>query len=208
MIFTCPQCATRYSRDAQPISADGQDVRCIKCGHTWRQSAAQKGPALGLARVPYSGSKDAVQPHGSDRDLRRPARTEPSATRPRRRIPLIPTWILVVLAAAAAWGLSQERSATPQNGAINFGAVAYSRKMHDGRPVLVVRGSIVNSGSQAQPVPQVEAVLADASGRPVDRWSFQPDTRQLAAGQEARFRTWRVKPPETAQSLALHLKRR
>jgi hypothetical protein len=113
-----------------------------------------------------------------------------------------------VLAAAAAWGLSQERSGTPQNGAINFGAVAYSRQMHDGRSVLVVRGSIVNSGSQAQPVPQVEAVLADASGRPVDRWSFQPDTRQLAAGEEARFRTWRVKPPETAQSLALHLKRR
>ena len=96
----------------------------------------------------------------------------------------------------------------PQNGAINFGAVAYSREMHDGRPVLVVRGSIVNSGSQAQSVPQAEAVLAAAGGRPVDRWWFQPGVRQLAPGEEARFSTWRIDPPETAQSLALHLKRR
>ena len=207
MILRCPQCATRYSLEAKAILPDGQEVRCAKCGYTWHQSVAEES-AAGLASMPSSGSNEGVQQHGSDRDLERPAYRKSPPNRTQRKIPLVPTWILVVLAAAAAWGVAQERSAAPQPNAINFGAVAYRREMHNGRPVLIVRGSIVNSGPRDQSVPQVEAVLADASGQPLDRWTFRPEVRRLRAGEEARFRTWRVKPPETAQSLALHLKGR
>jgi len=204
MILTCPQCATRYPLEAKPVPPEGQKVRCAKCGRRWHQTAAGDEPAAGLAGTPLSGLKNDVPKHRSDRTLESympPERTP-------RKIPLVPTWILVVLAAAGAWGLTRERSATLRDGPINFGAVAYSRDMRDGRPVLIVRGSIVNSGSRAQSVPEVEAVLADAYGRPVAQWTFQPDPRQLAAGEEASFSTEKLKPPESAQSLALHLKRR
>ena len=44
MILTCPSCATQYVVKDGAIPANGRQVRCAACGHSWRQEA--DAPAL------------------------------------------------------------------------------------------------------------------------------------------------------------------
>ena len=39
MILTCPSCATQYVVKDGAIPANGRQVRCAACGHSWRQEA-------------------------------------------------------------------------------------------------------------------------------------------------------------------------
>lgn len=37
MILTCPQCAARFSLEAELLAPNGRKVRCAACKHTWHQ---------------------------------------------------------------------------------------------------------------------------------------------------------------------------
>jgi Protein of unknown function (DUF3426) len=54
---------------------------------------------------------------------------------------------------------------------------------------LLIQGVVINSSSQPQMVPTMQASLEDQAGQEVRRWVFEPPVKQLAPGQRANFRT-------------------
>ena len=49
MILTCPACQTRYEADAAKFPPQGRDVRCARCGNTWRQAPPEPEPEVFFA---------------------------------------------------------------------------------------------------------------------------------------------------------------
>jgi predicted Zn finger-like uncharacterized protein len=81
--------------------------------------------------------------------------------------------------------------------------VTRTRRLVDGRSLLVIEGRVFNTTAQTRQLPPLEVALFDAAGDEVARWRVQTDQRTLAAGQSAGFETRRENPPETAREFAL-----
>jgi hypothetical protein len=66
---------------------------------------------------------------------------------------------------------------------------------------LLIQGVVINSSSQPQTVPMMQASLEDKAGQEVRRWAFEPPVRQLAPGERAKFKT-EVRPVPTGVARA------
>lgn len=54
---------------------------------------------------------------------------------------------------------------------------------------LLIQGVVINSSSQPQMVPTMQASLENQAGQEVRRWVFAPPVKQLGPGERANFRT-------------------
>ena len=54
---------------------------------------------------------------------------------------------------------------------------------------LFIQGIVINSSSQPQMVPTMQASLEDEAGQEVRRWMFDPPVHQLGPGERANFKT-------------------
>ncbi|WP_157937725.1 zinc-ribbon domain-containing protein [Oceaniglobus roseus] len=78
MRLTCPNCAAQYEVDASMIPAEGRDVQCSACGHTWFQAAEAAKDSV--AETP-AASPDDFDDYEEDEPLA-PATAAAEATRP------------------------------------------------------------------------------------------------------------------------------
>jgi predicted Zn finger-like uncharacterized protein len=81
--------------------------------------------------------------------------------------------------------------------------VTRTRRLVDGRSLLVIEGRVFNTTAQPRQLPPLEVTLFDAAGDEVARWRVQTDQRTLEGGQSAGFETRQENPPETAREFAL-----
>lgn len=63
MILACPNCSARFLIDSNAIGAQGRDVRCGRCGHTW---ASGPPPAEDLADTASSPMRAELRAAGID----------------------------------------------------------------------------------------------------------------------------------------------
>lgn len=63
------------------------------------------------------------------------------------------------------------------------------KEMADGKPALVIEGSVHNIKAETVPVPAVRLSLRDAENQEIYAWTIEPRARTLNALDEARFRT-------------------
>lgn len=91
---------------------------------------------------------------------------------------------------------------------VAFGQIETLRETEDGKPVLVVEGSLVNSTGAAHDVPALRFALRDADGQELYAWSIDPRATTVAAGDRLRFRTRLVAPPERAADLQVRFAER
>ena len=78
---------------------------------------------------------------------------------------------------------------------LSFRNVRSSSEMHDGMPVLVVEGDIVNVTKTAVDVPRMRFAVRNDSGLEVYAWTAQPAQPTIATGQALPFRTRLASPP-------------
>jgi hypothetical protein len=81
--------------------------------------------------------------------------------------------------------------------------VTRTRRLVDGKSLLVIEGRVVNTTGDTRQLPPLEVALFDAAGDEVARWRVQTEQTSLDAGQSAPFETRRENPPETAREFAL-----
>jgi len=74
-----------------------------------------------------------------------------------------------------------------------------------GEQVLMVKGYVKNEGNRSAMVPQVEIVISDSNGRPVDRWVVDPPARILTQGGKVEFEAPRSPIPAGAASAEVKL---
>jgi predicted Zn finger-like uncharacterized protein len=219
MILTCPQCGTRYQTDAALFTAEGRQVRCAKCGHSWHQppEAPETETETASADTLTAAASDPVQ-SGVYAPMRATGfGTATPPPPPRRRAEtwgVLAGWI-AFLAILGIIGLTalrfRQEIATlwPQSASIfaavgvevsprgiEFEHVSYNRLTEDGRPVLAVTGEIVNTSPRELSIPPILVTITDQNRQELYHWNYTPDAATLHPGQSITFLTRLPNPPD------------
>jgi predicted Zn finger-like uncharacterized protein len=148
------------------------------------------------------------------------ARRAPPPVERRRRsfrfrpsIPLVILCLAAVLAALAAWRTEVVRFA-PQTASLfahvglpvnlrglTFDAVKLTGETHEGVPVMVIDGVIVNAAKTAVEVPRMRFALRNQAGLEVYAWTALPTRSFLNEGESLPFRTRLASPPADARDV-------
>ena len=92
---------------------------------------------------------------------------------------------------------------------LGFDDLTTVTEQHDGVPILVVQGTIINRTSAATEVPRLKLVVRNAAKQKVYSWTVAPPRTSLTAYQAIAFRTRLASPPpEAADVLVRFLTRR
>ncbi|MFZ1921878.1 MAG: zinc-ribbon domain-containing protein [Xanthobacteraceae bacterium] len=78
---------------------------------------------------------------------------------------------------------------------LDFGGLTTATEQHDGVPILVVRGNIVNITDKTENVPHLRFAVRNAARQEVYSWSALPAQRVVAAGQAIAFQSRLASPP-------------
>lgn len=97
---------------------------------------------------------------------------------------------------------SAVKRAAPASG-IDISGLNVKKEIVGGKPLLVLRGQMMNVTSSPQKVPLLFAVVTDKQGRELSRWSFRTITDQLPPGGSASFQTSTDSPPKGTASIAI-----
>jgi hypothetical protein len=221
MIVTCPSCATR---NALPVHAHRQLVRCRGCGHGWLEPSLIEVAALVTGRDP--AARPLEDPTIEDDALAiaeaaRAAAERHAAARRRRRAELRGWSILALVIALplALLMLFPDRLAPLLPGAarlymavgldagiadFTIRGVEQSHEIADGTRVLALRGEVVNSAARDHRVPDLAFRLKDGAGREVYAWTLKGvTTRALKPGEATAFTTRLAAPPLTARAIEI-----
>ncbi len=84
---------------------------------------------------------------------------------------------------------------------LTFGRIETLREVDNGQSVLVVEGSLANPTGVRREVPALRFALRDGDNQELYAWSVDPRATTIAPGDQLRFRTRLVAPPERAADL-------
>ena len=225
MILTCPECATRYFVPDETLGASGRTVRCTHCKTSWHAEPEaplelvvdEEQGAVAAAQPAYDLDVEPASP------AELPGEELPKLfrdrVRTRRRLRKAATagavWgllaaALVTLVAAAALFRVDVVQAWP-NAASAYAAVGLpvnatglvlehtqaDQAFAQGKPALVVRGSIRNVRDAAVRTPALKITLLNKEGRQVKTQIAEPAEPLIPPGSERYFAVDVLDPPST-----------
>ena len=159
---------------------------------------------------------DATLPEDIETFAARRLRQKAARRRAHWPLPGLPTAILALVALNAAlvgWRAEVVRF-LPQTASLYaaiglpvnlrglaFANVASATETHDGVPVLVVEGAIVNAKDRAAEVPRLRFSVRNQQGQEVYAWTALPSRSVLAPGETLTFRSRLASPPPEAHDV-------
>ncbi len=167
-----------------------------------------------------SGVEDGVEPH-HDIETIAARRFQTRSRRLKRVWPLsrLQTAILALLlidSMIVAWRTDFVR-AMPQTASfyalmdlpvnlrsLEFADIATSTEQHDGVPILVVEGNIVNTAQKIVDVPRLKFALRNAARQEIYSWTAVPSRTMLPPGEAVSFRTRLASPPPDGHDVLVH----
>lgn len=209
-----PEAAFEAAREGADSDADAAD------------DAPPEGPEETPAENEDGGFEDfeTLRAHFENRDggsrRKRPAAAAPA---PKRRLPLILGWLLFAAAlggiGAGGWfgrhalvetfpttARVYDLMGVPVNAVapgLDFRNISRRRQLVDGVSRLVIAGEIVNNTGATRPVPNLNVVLLDESGRAVMQWQISAKAAALVPGDSTSFETRRANTPKSARRVSL-----
>jgi predicted Zn finger-like uncharacterized protein len=191
----------------------------------WNAAADEPGQAVPAAAAGTEApaeptmSPSQLAPFGGFRPEARPT-PEPGKG---RRLAVVAGWALLLLSILVLlWSAYRYREQVVGNwpraaslyawigwpvrdGNLILSDVQYGRRVENNHALLVVSGSLRNLSGQSQPVPPLQVLLRDGSGRVLQRYVFAPPVRVLKSGAQEVFHTELNRPSPAARHLTLKL---
>ena len=84
-----------------------------------------------------------------------------------------------------------------------FDGVVTSTEQHEGVPILVVEGNIVNNVHKIVDVPRLKFIVRNAARQEIYSWTAVPSRTMLPPGEAISFRTRLASPPPDAHDIIL-----
>jgi hypothetical protein len=84
---------------------------------------------------------------------------------------------------------------------LTFDSVATSAEQHEGVPILVVDGNVVNPSRRAIDVPRLKFVIRNAARQEIYSWTAVPSRSPLPPGEAVAFRSRLASPPPEARDV-------
>jgi predicted Zn finger-like uncharacterized protein len=84
-----------------------------------------------------------------------------------------------------------------------FDNVATVTEQHEGVPILVVEGNVVNSTRRNEDVPRIKFILRNATHHEIYSWTAVPVRASLPPGEGVGFRTRLASPPADARDVVV-----
>jgi hypothetical protein len=78
---------------------------------------------------------------------------------------------------------------------LDFDDIAVATEQHDGVPILVVEGNIVNDARKIVDVPRLKFAVRNAAKQEIYSWTAVPSRTMLPPGEAVAFRTRLASPP-------------
>jgi predicted Zn finger-like uncharacterized protein len=82
-----------------------------------------------------------------------------------------------------------------------FEAVATAAEQHEGVPILVVEGNVVNDARKTVEVPRLKFIIRNAARQEIYSWTAVPSRAALPPGEAVAFRTRLASPPPEARDV-------
>jgi predicted Zn finger-like uncharacterized protein len=86
---------------------------------------------------------------------------------------------------------------------LTFDNVVTTTEQHEGVPILVIEGNIVNGARKVADVPRLKFIVRNAAHQEVYSWTAVPTRNVLPPGENVAFRARLVSPPPDARDLVL-----
>src|SRR5437899_1646811 len=176
MHIVCPHCTTSYAINPATLGATGRAVRCSRCKETW------------LARP-----EDAVE-------LAAAAPTAWAGMGARILGLLIGRSAVVRLLPQTATDYTMVGLEVNLRG-LAFKDVKVSNETVDGKPVLVIEGTIVGETKQPVEVPRLRFSVRDAQGTEIYAWNAVLEQPVLKPGERAYFKSRLASPPPEGRNI-------
>jgi len=183
MILQCSECKARYLVPDQAIGADGRQVRCAKCSHSWFQKPSGEPILEDLDKL-------------LDEINARPKPIPKGSNLP--KIPLEPATIaqkistlvlgitaialVLLMAAPGLFGL-------PHSKGLVLAEVGIVRVAKDKYTSYQINGKIANMDTRPKPIPTLRVTLVDAEGSSLQFWDFGGDITEIEPGKNVPFAT-------------------
>jgi hypothetical protein len=84
---------------------------------------------------------------------------------------------------------------------LTFDGIATSVEQHEGVPILVVEGNIVNAARKIVDVPRLKFIVRNAARQEIYAWTAVPSRSPLPPGDAVAFRTRLASPPPDARDI-------
>jgi hypothetical protein len=84
-----------------------------------------------------------------------------------------------------------------------FDNVATVTEQHEGVPILVVEGNVVNTTRRNEDVPRIKFILRNATHHEIYSWTAVPVRASLPPGEGVGFRTRLASPPADARDVVV-----
>ncbi len=92
-------------------------------------------------------------------------------------------------------GLDARERKEPVGAGLVIRDLKHVQRLTDGAPIVVVKGLVANVSKQTRKVPPLRAILTDANGVEVARWTFSATATALPPGETTSFETIPKDPP-------------
>jgi predicted Zn finger-like uncharacterized protein len=86
---------------------------------------------------------------------------------------------------------------------LDFADVTTTAEQHEGVPILVVQGNVVNSARKAVEVPRIKFIVRNAARQEIYSWTVAPSRNVLSPGEAIAFRRRLASPPPDAQDVLM-----
>ena len=91
---------------------------------------------------------------------------------------------------------------------LDFADVATTAEQHEGVPILVVQGDVVNTARKAVEVPRIKFIARNAARQEIYSWTVAPSRNVLSPGEAVSFRSRLASPPDAHDVLVRFVNRR